>query len=258
MKRGWLVRILISAFVLMFAVCGVSAQTSGSNTPIKSQEVSESDGVPVLIKHLPDWENARNGAIYILNRNDLQKALGTERQPLDLIDFAGGTEAVTTEYPQGRLLIVEYGSPQASIDADTRIQQRLSEIGQNQTIVYRRIGNYNAFVFDPPDEAAANALLDQIKYEKTVQWLGRDPYSLKRAERAFIEGTSNLFLSTVTAIASGLGLSVLAGLLVGFLFYRAREQRRSNTAAFSDAGGMTRLNLDGLTQQNPADRLLGE
>jgi len=258
MKRDWSIKILISAFALLCIVCGVSAQTNNGNAPVKSQEVSETDGVPVLIKHLPDWENARNRATYILNRNDLRNALGAERQPLDLIDFGSGTEAVTAAYPQGRLLIVEYTSPQASIDADTRIRDRINEIGQSQTIVYRRIGNYNAFVFDAPDEAAASALLDDIKYEKTVQWLGRDPYSLKRAERAFIEGTSNLFLSTVTAIASGLGLSVLAGLLVGFLFYRAREQRRSNTAAFSDAGGMTRLNLDGLTQQNPADRLLGE
>ncbi len=242
----------------MSAVCSVFAQTGSGNPPVKSQEVSEADGVPVLIKHLPDAANAQSRATYILNRSDLQRALGAARQPLDLIDFAGGTEAVTVDYPQGRLLIVEYGSPQASIDADTRIQQRLSEIGQNQTIVYRRIGNYNAFVFDATDEAAANALLDEIKYEKTVQWLGRDPYSFKRAERAFIQGTSSLFLSTVTAIVSGLGLSILAGLVVGFFFYRAREQRRSNTAAFSDAGGMTRLNLDGLTQQNPADRLLGK
>ncbi len=258
MKRSWSVKILISAFILMFAVCGISAQTSVSSAPVKSQEVSESDGVPVLVKHLPDWENARNRAFYILNRNDLRDALGAERQPLDLIDFGGGTEAVTAPYPQGKLLIIEYGSPQASIEADTRIRERLGEIGESRSTVYRRIGNYNAFVFDAPDETAANALLDEIKYEKTVQWLGRDPYSLRRAERAFIEGTSSLFLTTVTAIASGIGLSVFAGLIVGFFFYRAREQRRSSTAAFSDAGGMTRLNLDGLTQPNPADRLLGE
>jgi hypothetical protein len=256
MKQSRFIKSLILICVFVSATCGVFAQEK-SNSPIKSQEVSESDGVPVLIKHLPDWENARNRAAYILNASDLRKALG-ERQVFDLIDFAGGTEAVTAPFPQGKLLIVEYAAPQSSIEADNKITQRLTEIAQNSQTVYRRIGNYNAFVFDTTDEAAANGLLDQIKYEKTVQWLGSDPYAFKRAERAFIETTSSLFLSTVKAIVGGLGLSVLVGLGVGLVFYRMREQKRSNTEAFSDAGGMTRLNLDGLTKQTSANRLLGD
>ena len=171
--------------------------------PIKSQEVSEADGVPVLLKHLPDWENVRNGATHTNNTDDLRKALG-ERPVFDLIDFAGGTEAVVAPYPQGKLLIIEYNTPQGSVEADKGFNQRLAEIGQSSGIFYRRIGNYNAFVFDAVDEASANALLDQVKYEKSVQWLGNDPFLLRRAERAFIQGTSDLFVSTVLAIVSGL------------------------------------------------------
>ncbi len=252
MKQNRLSKFLILACFFVCAANVILAQ--GKNgAAMKSREVSDGDGIPVLVKHLPDWENAKNGATYILNPADLRGALG-EKRVFDAIDFAGGTEAVTAAYPQGKLLIVEFSNPQASIEADNRIQQQLN--GQNSGVVYRRIGNYSAFIFDAGDEAAANALLDQVKYEKMVQWLGTDPFALRRAERNFIEGTSSLFLSTVTAIVSGLGLSVLAGLIVGFIFFRLREQRRSQTESFSDAGGMTRLNLDGLTTQTSADRLL--
>lgn len=256
MKGSWFLRLLILTSAVFLFACGVFAQTN-NNLPVKSQEVSESDGVPVLSKHLPDYENARKGATYILNQNDLHRALG-ERQVFDLIDFQGGTEAVAAPYPQGKLLIVEYSNPQASVETDNQIKQRLAASNQNSGVVYRRIGNYNAFVFDVSDETAANALLDQVKYEKNVQWLGTDPFAFKHAERAFIESTSSLFYSTVVAIVSGLGLSVLGGLAVGILFFYFRNQKRSNMQAFSDAGGMTRLNLDELTAPVSTDKLLGD
>ena len=80
---------------------GVFAQED-SLKDVRSQEVSEDDGIPVLAKHLPDWENVRNGAIYILNADDLRKALG-DRPVFDLIIFEGGTEAVTANYDAGKL-----------------------------------------------------------------------------------------------------------------------------------------------------------
>jgi hypothetical protein len=175
-----------------------------------------------------------------------------------LIEFESGTEAVTAPYAQGQLLLIEYMTPQASVDADQKINQRLEQIGQSQPITYRRIGNYNVFVFDTTDAIAANALLDEIKYEKNVQWLGEDPFLLKRAERALVKGLSELFIATTLTIIGGLGLSVLAGIVVGFVFFRFRDQKRAGMEAFSDAGGMTRLNLDGLTPQTSPDRLLND
>jgi hypothetical protein len=102
-------------------------------------------------------------------------------------------------------------------------------------------------VFDAVDEASANALIDEVKYEKTVQWLGTDPYAVLRAERAYLNNTASLFISTVKAIGGGIGLSLLAGLIVGVIFFYVRNQKRANMQAFSDAGGLTRLNLDELT-----------
>lgn len=254
MKKAWSIKFLISIWTILLLTCGIFAQEK-SAPPIKSQEVSEIDGIPVLVKHLPNWENAQNNSTYILNQNDLRNALG-ERAVFDLIDFAGGTEAVTAPYNQGKLLIIEFTTPQASVDADNKIRQRLAEIGQNPPIFYRRIGNYNAFVFDGTDETSANTLLDQVKYEKTVQWLGENPFTLRNAERAFILTTSDIFLTTVLVIVGGIGGSFVVGIVVGIIFFYIRNQKRAGMAAFSDAGGMIRLNLDGFTPEILPDRLL--
>lgn len=228
---------------LLFAMgFGVFAQPH-----FKSQEVSDEDGIPVLIKHLPDWESVRDRTTFTQNAEELRSVVGSH-SVLDAIDFKGGTEAVTAPYPAGRLLIVEYTNPQASADADAKFIQRLAESPDSSRIVYRRIGNYNAFVFDVADPDAANELLDQIKYQKVVQWLGEDPYLLKRIEKYFVTTTRDIFISTVLWIVSGIGLSVIAGIVVGFLFFRFRERKRATRTAYSDAGGLTRLNLDGLSE----------
>jgi len=246
----------LSAKVLSL-ICVLFLTAAGASAQFKSQEVSEEDGVPVLIKHLPDWENARNRATHTNNINDLRAALGT-RPVFDAIDFAGGTEAVTAAYDAGKLLIIEYTNPQSSIEADALFKQKLAEMPNDPPVVYRRIGNYNAFVFDTPDETAANALLDQIKYQKTVQWLGEDPYAQQKAERFFALRTADIFLSTTIWIVSGLGIAIVIGIVTGLLFFRSRDRRRISMAAFSDAGGMTRLTLDELSETVSSNRLLSE
>ncbi len=256
MKKNRLISFLILVFAVLSVFSSIYAQNNGAPA-IKSREISEKEGIPVLVKHLPDWENAQSRAAYIFNRTDLRNALG-ERPVLDSIEFESGTEAVTAAYGQARLLIIEFMTPQSSLAADEKIARKLAETNRNSPVFYRRIGNYNAFVFDTTDEAAANALLDQIKYEKDVQWLGADPFSLKRAERAFVLTTSDIFFTTVVVIVGGLGLSILAGIAVGFFYFNLIKRRRALTDGFSDAGGMTRLNLDGLTPQTLSDRLLGE
>ncbi len=247
MKKKWLIKFLFLLCISLSTNFVVSAQAQNASTQ-RTQEVSDKDGLPVLLKHLPEWENVRNSAVFVTNSDDLRKALG-ERPVYDLIDFAGGTEAVTAAYPQGKLLIIEYAAPQSSVEMDNKTAQRLAEIGQPQDIVYRRIGNYNAFVFDASDAAAANALLDGVKYEKDVQWLGENPFMLRRAEYAFVQTTSQIFVATTLVIVLGIGLSILGGIIVGIIFFYLRDQKRATTAAFSDAGGMTRLNLDDLAVQ---------
>ncbi|MDQ3799685.1 MAG: hypothetical protein M3384_09555 [Acidobacteriota bacterium] len=245
-------RIVVAlSFLLIFSL-GVFAQTPPLPPLPQAQEVSEDDGIPVIIKHLPEWEAAQNRAALIKNTNDLRNTLG-ERPVFDLIDFEGGTEGVTAPYAAGKLLIVEYNTPQASIDADEKVKQRLSEIAPNPPIYYRRVGNYNVFVFDADSESAATALMDQVKYEKIVQWLGEDPFLYERMQRSYAITLTEIFFGTVMAIVSGIGLSVVAGIGVGFAFFYIRKKQRDEMEAFSDAGGMLRLNLDELTPDVPAD-----
>ena len=102
-------RIGIRNLVLLgcFAPAGLSVFSQGATTPhYNSQEVSDTDGIPVLIKHLPDWESRRDKTTFAANNAALKSALG-QRPILDLIDFAAGTEAATAPSHAGKLLIVQ-------------------------------------------------------------------------------------------------------------------------------------------------------
>lgn len=210
----------------------------------KSQETSDADGVPVLLKHLPDWENVKGSAVFITDANGLNAAVG-RRTISDLVDFAGGTEAVSAKYASGTVLIIEYTNPQLSIAADKNFMPRVAE---DPSIVYRRIGNYSAFVFDAQDQAAAHSLLDQIRYEKQVQWLGEDPFLLQKIERYFAQTGRDVAISTVIWIVMIFGITIATGIAVGIFYFRYRESQRTGMTAFSDAGGLTRLNLDDLSE----------
>jgi ABC-type dipeptide/oligopeptide/nickel transport system permease subunit len=238
--------LLIATFLV--SVFSVVAQDS----PFKSQEVSEIDGVPVLVKHLPDWEKIRDQAKVTNSVAELKTHLGA-LPVLDVMDLSGGAEAVTANYAEGKLLVVEFPTPQASSAADIAITQKLFESASNSPVVYRRIGNYNAFGFEAYDQDAAAGLLDQIKYQKSVQWLGEDPFLVQKLQR-YVVGTSvDVMISTVVFIVLGLCGSVLAGIITGYLFFRYRDQKRAGRKAFSDAGGLTRLNLDELSEPLPFD-----
>ena len=113
------------------------------------------------------------------------------------------------------------------------------------------------FVFDAPSELAANQLIDQVKYQQVVQWLGRNPNLYDAAVREFAQATLGVLVNVVKG--SGLALVScvgLGGLLGGLLFVRRRAQQRT-IEAFSDAGGMLRLNLDEMTPKTDPTKLLG-
>ena len=251
-----LVKSIVSFFFLAIACFSLAFAQSPTAAKYKSQEMSETDGVPVLMKHLPDWERVRDRAVFATNAADLKASLG-ERSILGLIDFSAGTEVATAPFDAGRLVIIEYSSPQGSVDADVKFTANLVNDQQTASTVYRRIGNYNVFVFDATNKAGANALIDQVKYEKQVQWLGANPFRIS-AERAFVLTTTDMFISTFLIVLIGMGLSIGGGIIAGYVFFYVRDQKRASMPTFSDAAGMTRLNLDGLTPDIASDRLLND
>lgn len=230
------------AVLIVFAVLAPVS----SYAQFKSLEVSETDGLPVLIKHLPEWEKVKDQTKLTNSVADLKQTLGP-RPVLDVIEMSAGAEAALADYPVGRLLLIEHHTPQFASSNDTAITAKLAESGDKSTI-YKRIGNYNALVFDATDPAAAESLLGQIKYEKAVQWLGEDPFFVSRVERYLIGSTGDVLVSTALFIVMCMAGAIGVGLVGGFVYFSKREQRRLARSAFSDAGGLTRLNLDELTE----------
>ena len=215
--------------------------------------------IPVLIKHLPNWESVLDTILYAVDKDALKNALSN--QPvLDALSFQGGAEAAVADYNGSRMVLVEFNTPQIATDNDHRVSARLQELasqGQAVPTAYRRVGNYAVFVFDASNQEAANQLIDQVKYQQMVQWLGENPYRYDEAVREFTQTTLGVFVSVVKA--SGLvilGSLAIGGLLGGILFTRRRAQQRAYDA-YSDAGGMLRLNLDEITPPPNSARLLG-
>jgi hypothetical protein len=212
--------------------------------------------VPVLIKHLPAWEEAQRDAVYAVNKGSLLDAI--PNQPiLNELTFQGGTEAVVANYGPSQLVIVEFTTPQFSVDNNQRILARIQKLrSQSQPIptAYRRVGNYSVFVFNAPDEKTANALIDSVKYEQVVQWLGDDPYLEARVERYLAQTTAGVLIAVLKSSGLSLLICLGAGTLFGALLFRHR--RAQQAALYSDAGGGTRLNLDELTGTHSTHRLL--
>ena len=214
------------------------------------------DDIPVLVKHLPDWRTAQHGAIYAVNIGPLRDSISNQ-SILNELTFDGGTEAVIANYGQSQLVIVEFTTPQFSVDNDQRVAAKIQELrsqGQPIPTAYRRIGNYSVFVFNAPDEKTANALIGQVKYEQVVQWLGDDPHLADRVERYLARTTAGVLIAVVKSAGLSLLICLGAGTLFGTLLFRHR--RAQHAALYSDAGGGTRLNLDELTGASNSQRLL--
>lgn len=250
-KRLRISGLILSVFILSIGIFAQDAIKTSADSP-----ENQGKQIPIIVEHLPDWKNMQSQAVYMRNSDELRNAL-PNHPVLDLITFEGGTEAVKADYNAGKLLIVEFSTPQFSIDADNRVKQFLTE-NPNESTFFRRVGNYEVFVFDAADESAANELIDQVKYEKTVQWLGKDPHLYEKAERAYLKMTGDMFISSIISIVLGLGFAVSAGIAVGLFVFYFRKQKRASMTAFSDAGGLTRLNLDELSADISSNRLLKE
>jgi len=214
--------------------------------------------IPVLVKHLPNWESVELQASYAVTPDQLKTIL--PNPAVEAASFDGGTEAVVAPYDSARLLLIEFTTPQLATENDQRISQALQQLraqGQPVPTSYRRVGNYSVFVFDAANEQTANNLIDQIKYEQVVQWLGDNPNWLKRAQKEYTETTLNVLVTVVKT--SGLAAAICFGIggFFGAVLFARRRAQQANAEAYSDAGGMMRLNLDELSAQTNPGKLIG-
>jgi hypothetical protein len=237
-------------------------ELNGLASALAEQLDGGENDIPVLVKHLPNWETVQPRASYVVSLQALKNLL-PQQHVLDAVSFEGSPEATLANYDAGKLLIIEFNTAKIAADNDWNIKTKIGELrgaGESANALpsaYRRVGNYSVFVFDAPSEQVANELIDQVKYQQVVQWLGNDPYAYERATREFTETTLGVFVSVVKA--SGLALVTCLGVggLFGALLFTRRRSRTRNVDAYSDAGGMLRLNIDELTPETDPARLIG-
>jgi hypothetical protein len=215
--------------------------------------------VPVLLKHLPNWESASQSSVYLVSRDALKSEVSNQTI-LDAFTFAGGAEAVVAKYGPSQFVIIEFTTPQLAGDNDWNIRTEIRELwsqGKPAPTAYRRVGNYAVFVFNAPNEQTANQLIDQVKYEQVVQWLGDNPYWLRDAQRHYTETMLGTFVSVVKASGLAAVLCFGVGGFFGALLFARRRAQQADQRAYSDAGGMMRLNIDELSAETDSNRLLG-
>jgi hypothetical protein len=214
--------------------------------------------IPALVKHLPGWQSGNLPSLFSVTLAGLKANL--PGQPVvDAIGFQRGVEAVSAKYGAAQLVIVEFNTPQLATENSGRIVGKIHELqsqGQPTPTAYRRVGNYAVFVFDAPTQEAANQLIDQVKYEQVVQWLGENPFSLEKATREFTETTLGVFVSVVKASGLALVSCLAIGGLFGTLLFRVRRAQQRSREAYADSDAMLRLNLDELTPESDPGRLL--
>lgn len=225
----------------------------------KTPATSTDEDLRVLTRHLPPPEEAQKNAVYLNNFSNLG-TLGLQQPVLAAVVSGGDADAALGTYAPSKVLIIEFHTPQLAADNDQRIIARINELwklGQPAPSAYRRVGNYSVFVFDAPDEQTAKQLIDQVHYEQTVQWLGENPNILKEAQRRYVDTTLGVLVAVLKASGYAALLCLgIGGLIGGVLFSYRRSQQKA--VAYSDAGGMLRLNLDEMTAETNPSRLLRE
>jgi hypothetical protein len=257
-------------FLIVFKGRAVVAVEDESNSPDRqlltnfarslSDTLDKGAGeIPVLVKHLPGWEAEQSEVLYAVNKESLEAVI--PNQPvIGVVSFDGGAEAATAAYGPQKLVIVEFNTASLATDNDQRIKAKLQELisqGQPAPTAYRRVGNYSVFVFDAPSPEAANQLIDQVKYQQVVQWLGQNPFSYEQATREFTETTLGVLVSVVQTSGLALVGCLAVGGLFGTLLFRSRRAQQRAREAYADSDAMLRLNIDELTPENDPTRLLG-
>jgi hypothetical protein len=235
-------------------VTNVKSAEDSTNLRALAQSLSEpldkGDGdIPVLIQHLPNPDEAKKNAVF-LNSFTTLTSLAPQQPVLTAVNGDGNADATLATIGSSKMLLVEYNTPQLATENDQRIIARIHELwnlGQPAPSAYRRVGNYSVFVFDAPNEQTAKQLIDQVKYEQVVSWLGDNPNILRDAEERYIDTTLGVLVTVLKASGYALVACVGFGGVIGALLFNYRRSQQKAVTAYSDAGGMMRLNLDELS-----------
>jgi hypothetical protein len=144
--------------------------------------------------------------------------------------------------PPLKIVIIEYKTPQFAYDAMARATDYVSSLGEADRgrVIIKREGNYIVEAVNFQDRAAAQALVDAVKYPYGVKWINdprrppRDPFRMQKAAQMLVSTFGLLGLLLLTVFVGG-------AIFGTTIFLKRRKQQQE---VFSDAGGMLRLELD--------------
>lgn len=226
---------------------------------IKPNLISGEGRLPSLPSRLPEQGKIAESEKYIVGPAALTK-LKSFGDLKGAINFGVGVEVVTADYHSGggqmSLIIVEYYTPQSASDGHAKFQSHFNALPQDEKDrrILKRIGNYVVEMVNIQDMPAAQNVIDRIKYEASVYWVGRklsdiplefrppDPVALEEARR-----TTQVLLRSFYWMGAMILSAFILGLAAGaalFWWNRYRRRKLGLDNLFSDAGGTVRLNLD--------------
>lgn len=209
--------------------------------------------IPVLIQHLPSDHLVPGTERFIAGPLGLERFLGGQNPNDIFLLSSAAVEAALAEYRSGSttspLMIVEYHTPQLAAAAYQQVQnyfRALPDAERAQRIL-KREGNYIIEVLHVQNRPAMQPIVDQIKYAPSIHWLSKNPLEdLQQLQPEAEFSTIEFLLTTFGFIGLSLLIALIAGILFGICAFLWRRRRMRYLPGFTDAGGMMRLNLDGL------------
>jgi hypothetical protein len=213
---------------------------------------------PLLPTYLPEQSKILNSEKYLVGPEAVAR-ISAISDLKDAVDFTGGTHAAVADYNNGNgkmsILLIEFTSPQFAADGLAKIQAHFHSLSQEEQKkrIVRRVGNYAVEAVNVSDAKAAEEVLKQIRYMVSVHWEGKNVSSIPipfrppdpTAIREAIQ-TGQFIVATFYWIGILLVGAVATGIFAGgaFFYWRHAQRRKLGLEdAFTDAGGMTRLNL---------------
>lgn len=168
---------------------------------------------------------------------------------------AGGADAAVADYAQAsgspmRIVLVDYQTPQLAADAERSLMAYFAALPPEvqQQRILRREGNYILEATGVTDRAAAEQILGTVKYSFAIKWLkGYAPPALNLNEETY--KAALLFINSFAIVGICFTTALVCGIVVGAVVFRNRRRAAANL--FSDAGGMTHLDLRQIRKKTP-------
>ena len=208
--------------------------------------------LPSVVRNLPTGSLNLRTARYILGPKAL--AILAKRDPTHYEFYPNlGTEVAYANYNQSdgetSLLVIEHHTPQQSIAAFKRLTDYRNSlsVAEQAKLLLKREGNYIIEANNFASQQAAEKIVNGVEYGYVVKWLHQDvPVGNGRSVASEAAKTAKILVSVFGLIGVALIVAIIGGIMMGLSIFYFRRRNKVLVEAFSDAGGMMRLNLDGI------------